>query len=252
MRTRTFEVVAVALVLIFAFTSWTRAEPVAQQGARSITVTGEAEVRVVPDEVILTVGVETHDRELNLAKRQNDLRVEQVIATAADYGIEPKHVQTDYISVEPRYHDGYEKQDFIGFFVRKNVEITLRDISKFEELLSDLLDDGVNYVHGIQFRTTDLREHRDRARDLAIKAAKEKAVALAGALGQEVGEPLTIREEQSGWYSGYGAWWGSSWGGAMAQNVIQNAGSDGFAGEGSIAPGQIAINARISVNFELN
>ncbi|MBN1582288.1 MAG: SIMPL domain-containing protein [Anaerolineae bacterium] len=251
MRTRSFEIVAIALVLVFAFASWTRAEPVARQNDRSIAVTGEAEVRVVPDEVILTVGVETHDRDLELAKRQNDVRVEQVIATAQAYGIEMKHIQTDHVSIEPRYHDSYEKQDFVGFFVRKNVVVTLRDISKFEDLLAGLLDNGVNYVHGIQFRTTDLREHRDRARDLAIKAAKEKAVALAGALDQKVGEPLAIQEESSGWYSGYGAWWGLSWGGGMTQNVIQNAGDNGFAGEGSIAPGQISINARVSVSFEL-
>jgi uncharacterized protein YggE len=252
MRTRSFEMVAITLVLVFAFASWTRAQPVTQQETRSITVTGEAEVRVVPDEVILTVGVETEDRELVVAKHQNDTRVEQVIATANAYGIDPKYVQTDYIGIEPRYHDGYEKRDFIGFFVRKNVVVTLRDIGQFEDLLADLLDSGVNYVHGIQFRTTELREHRDLARDLAIKAAKEKAIALAGALGQQVGEPLVIQEEHSGWYSGYGAWWGSSWGGGMTQNVIQNAGNDGFAGEGSIAPGQIAIHARVSVSFELD
>jgi uncharacterized protein YggE len=107
-------------------------------------------------------------------------------------------------------------------------------------------------VHGIQFRSTELREHRDRARDLAIRAAKEKAVALAGALDQKVGEPIAIHEEHNGWYSGYGAWWGSHWSGGMTQNVIQNASSDGLAVEGSIAPGQIAITARVSVSFELN
>jgi uncharacterized protein YggE len=252
MKARTFEIVAVALVLVFAFASWTRAEPTAQQEARSISVTGEAEIRVVPDEVILTVGVETHDRDMALAKSQNDARVARVLATASAYGIDPKRVQTDHVSIEPRYHDGYEKRDFIGYFVRKNVVITLRDVTKFEDLLADLLDNGVNYVHGIQFRSTELRKHRDRARDLEIKAAKEKAVALADGLGEKVGDPLTIHEDHNGWTSWYGAWWGARWGGGMTQNVIQNAGNDGFAAQGSIAPGQIAISARVSVRFELN
>ena len=252
MRTRMAEIAVITLVLVFAFAAWTNAQPTAQQDTRLITVSGEAEVRVVPDEVILTVGVETHGLDLELAKRQNDERIEQIMATARDYGIEPKHIQTDQISIEPRYHDGYEKRDFIGFFVRKNVVVTLRDIAKFSDLLTDLLGDGVNYVHGIQFRSTELRKHRDRARDLAIEAAKEKAVALAGALQQTVGEPHTIREEQSGWSSGYGAWWGARWDGGMTQNVIQNSGGSAFAGEDSIAPGQISIKASVAVSFELD
>ena len=39
---------------------------------RLITVTGDAEVRVVPDEVMLTLGVETWNKELNAAKQEND------------------------------------------------------------------------------------------------------------------------------------------------------------------------------------
>ena len=38
---------------------------------RWIGVSGESEVRVVPDEVILTVGVETHHEDMNAAKAQN-------------------------------------------------------------------------------------------------------------------------------------------------------------------------------------
>ena len=43
-----------------------------QTEARTITVSGDAEVRVVPDEVILTLGVETWDKDLDAAKEEND------------------------------------------------------------------------------------------------------------------------------------------------------------------------------------
>jgi Protein of unknown function (DUF541) len=55
------------------------------------------------------------------------------------------------------------------------------------------------HVYGIEFRTCGLRKHRDAARGLAIQAAREKAIALAGELGQEVGRPIDIREEYKGW-----------------------------------------------------
>lgn len=250
MKAKIFGVVGIALVLVLSLCAWAGNQS-ASQDPRIITVTGDAEVRVVPDEVILTLGVETWDRDLDVAKSQNDERVKRVLALAQDYEIEPKHIQTDHISIEPRYHDNYEKRDFIGFFVRKTIVITLKDLSKFEDLLTSALGAGVNYVHGIQFRTTELRKYRDEARALAIKAAQEKAIALAEGLDQEVGEPRSIREDQSGWWSWYGAWWGSRWGGGMAQNVVQNAGGGSFSTEGGTAPGQISVSARVTVSFEL-
>jgi uncharacterized protein YggE len=244
-------IAAAVLVLVLVLAAWTEA-PDIPAGSRSVTVTGDAEVRVVPDEVILTLGIETWNKNMAVAKGENDRIVNRVLALASELGIPPEHVQTDYVGIEPRYRNGYyEERDFIGYFVHKNIVITLRDLSKFEDLLADALEAGANYVHGIEFRTTELRQHRDEARALAVKAAREKAVALAGELDQQVGEPLTIQEEQSGWWSGYNAWWGSRWDGGMSQNVIQEVGGASFLADSSVAPGQIRVNARVSVTFEL-
>ncbi len=218
---------------------------------RLITVSGEADVKVIPDEVVVTLGVETSDKQLRVAKSLNDDRVAKVLAAAAKLGVTAKEIQTDHISIEPRYRDSYEQRDFVGYFVRQTIMITLKDLSHFEDLLTDVLDAGANYVHGIQFRTTELRKHKDEARALAIRAAREKAVAMAAELGQKVGEPYAISEEQSGWWSGYGAWWGSASALGMTQNVVQNAGDAAAVTEGALAPGQISVTARVTVSFAL-
>jgi uncharacterized protein YggE len=219
------------------------------QSARPITTTGDAEIKVAPDEVILILGVETWDKNIQVAKKQNDERVKKVIALTKDFGIEPKHVQTEQINVEPRYRNGYyTDEDFIGYFVTKTVVITLKDVSKFEDVFTGALSAGATHVYGIQFRTTELRKYRDQARALAIQAAREKARALAGELGHKIGEPQSIQEDYSGWWSSYGA----RWGGAMTQNVVQNvAGGSAFSDEGTFAPGQISISARVTVTFDL-
>jgi uncharacterized protein YggE len=254
MKEKVLQVVGVISVLslvVFGITAWAQ-DPAGEEEVGQISVTGEAEIRVVPDEVILTLGVETWDKNMAIAKGQNDAIVARVLALSADHDIAPEHVQTDYVSIEPRYRNGYyEERDFIGYFVHKTLVITLRDLDKFEDILADALEAGVNYVHGIQFRTTELRKHRDEARALAIRAAKEKAVALAGELDQDVGDPKMIQEVQSGWWSGYNSWWGSRWGNGMLQNVIQEMGTGAVTGDGSLAPGQISITARVSATFRL-
>jgi hypothetical protein len=217
---------------------------------RLITVTGDAEVRVVPDEVILTLGVETWNKDLNAAKADNDRRVHKILQLVKSFGIEDKHVQTDFISIEPRYEEQWQHKNFIGYFVRKTVVITLRDPAKFEALLSAALEAGADYVLGIDFRTTELRKHRDEARALAIKAAREKAVDLARALGQTVGKPHSINEMQNWWSSSYNSFWGAGRGAWMAQNVVQTAGGPSTP-QSTIAPGQIVVNASVTVSFEL-
>ena len=221
------------------------------QEERRITVTGEADVRVVPDEVVLTLGVETDDLDLATAKAENDARMSRVIRAAEDAGLPENLIRTDYLGIEPRYdYDGRERI-FLGYWVRKSVSLTLRDIDSFESLLSAVLEAGANYVHGVQFQTTELRTHRDHARSLALQAAREKAESMAAELGHAVGQTVLIREDRSSWWSSYGGWWGGGRGGYMSQNVVQNAPPGGGMGEGVTAPGQISVTAYVTVTFEL-
>jgi len=215
-----------------------------------ITVTGDAQVRVVPDEVALTLGIETWNQDLSVAKSENDQKVQKIIAIVKKLKIDEKNIQTDYISIDPRYKEQWEHREFVGFFVRNTIAITLKDISKFEELLTSVLGAGANYVHGIEFRTTQLRKYRDQARALAIKAAQEKATALAKELGLTVGRAHTIQEGRLGWWSGYNSWWGSRLPLQISQNVVQNSNSPSQGGS-SVVLGQIEINAEVTVSFEL-
>ena len=243
--------IALAVTFLLAVTGGQALAAADPPPPRLITVTGDAEVKVVPDEVVLTLGVETWDDHLADAKRRNDEIIKAVVKLAEDRGIPEKYIQTDYLSIEPRYRDDYEKRDFIGYVVRKSLVITLKDLSAFEDVLSDALEAGVTHVQGIQFRTTELRKYRDEARALAIQAAREKATALSGELGQEIGDPHSIQEEPSWWWSWYDTWWGGRYGGAMTQNVTQNSGGTPPQTEGAIAPGQISVSARVTVSFEL-
>ena len=96
--------ISVGVLVILALAAWTglAAEPTSQ-APRTVTVTGDAEMRVVPDEVVLTLGVETNDKSMETAKRQNDQIVARLLKVAETYGVEPQHIQTEFLHVEPRY-----------------------------------------------------------------------------------------------------------------------------------------------------
>jgi uncharacterized protein YggE len=219
------------------------------QSPRTFSVTGEAEIRVVPDEVILNLGVETLDKDLSVARNQNDERIRRVLEGAAKFGIQSKDIQTDYMSITSQYdvhatelEPGCkcQEQEFKGFSVRKNVLITLKDISKFDDLYAFVMTEGANYLQGIQFQTSELQKYRVEARALAIKAAREKAAAMAEGLDQKLGRAQTISEGLSGW-----------WPGSSAANVVQNVGGEYQSPDTTIAPGQITITSTVTVVFEM-
>ena len=219
-----------------------------------ITVNGEAVVKVQPDQIIITFGIETWDKDIMLAKQKNNDAMQKAMKVIKESGVPDKEIQTDYLSIEPRYDDSYEKKDFIGYFVRNTFVVTLSNPEKVEELVSAVLQSGVNYIHGIDFQTTEFKKYREQARELALIAAKEKAEKMASALGQSIGDPLQISEGYGGgdwWY--YNSWsgWGYGRSNTMSQNVIQNipSGSDNISE--SIALGKISIKASVSVTFEL-
>ena len=210
-------------------------------GPRLITVIGNAEVKVAPDQVQLAVGVETIDAEIESAKAANDARVAAVLAAAAEHGVERQHIQTDFLAIEPRYKDRHTRSELLGYVVRKTIVVHLEEISRFEPLLSAVLEAGANHVYGIDFGTSDLRVHRDRARSLALEAAGEKAAAMAGRLGQRVGRPHSIREGSIR----------SMYGSPGLQNVTQSVGMLPTGVEGLTPGGQISIRAEVTVSFEM-
>lgn len=221
---------------------------VAASNPRTISTSGEAVIYVVPDEVVVGLGIETFDKDLDKAKSANDERATKLLAAIRELKIEDKHIQTDVMQVEIRY--AHSTRAIIeGYTARRAYSITLKNVKLFEKLIDTAIKNGANQLQGFEFKTTELRKHRDEARRMAIKAAKEKAVDLAKQLDCRVAKPRTITE-------GYGniayGWNRYNWGGNNFQNAAQVVGGGGGAeGEQTMPLGQIGVRANISVTFDL-
>ena len=235
-----------------------------------ISVSGSAEIKVVPDEIYLTVGVDTRDKDLQEAKQRSDDHVSGALAFLKQKGVEDKDVKTDYISIQPVYSRDDESYidpttglslttrdravpttQPVYYIVRKTIGIKLTNISGFDGVLSGLITNGVNNVQGIGFRTSELRKYRDKARTLAIQAAKEKAEAMASELGVKLGKADSVSENEWGGWSSYSrnGWSQGGGGGAGGfQNTSQNGGGPGSE-DGTISVGQISVSSTVNVSF---
>ncbi len=217
---------------------------------QTINVNGDAEIKVPPDQVVLSLGVEVHSKDLAEARRENDRRVRAVKVSAAQSGVAEKDIQTDFIQMGIAYEpDGVTPK---YYYTRKSVVLVLRDVDRMEETLGAAVDAGATHIHGVNFETTRLREYRDQARAKAVNAATEKAHDMAKAAGlQVVGGPISITAYNYGGRSWYGSGWGSVNYGMMAQNVVDQRSNGGDAGQGTIALGLISVTASVSMQFRI-
>ncbi len=210
----------------------------AEGNIREVTVTGRAEVRVDPNEAVLVFAVETLNEDLNLSKQENDKIVTAALDAVRELGLDANQIQTDHIRIESVYTNPRSNREFLGYKVTNSVAVTFQDVGLVEEMLSTVLEAGVNRVSGITFHSTDFRQHRDEAMMMALDAAKEKAQAMSGQLGSKIGKPISIKEGTSGRFPN-------------PSNSIQNSSimSDGM--NGPIAPGKLSIPAVVTVTFEM-
>jgi uncharacterized protein len=227
--------------------AWTL--PAFAETERTISTTGEATVYVVPDRVVVNFGIETFHADLDKAKAANEAASTKLMKAILALNIEKKDIATDRLQVE--IHRPYESGRYVeidGYFVRRGYAVTLRDVKLFEQLVDAALKNGANQIHGVNFSTTDLRKYRDQARQMAIKAAKEKAVALAKELDCAVGKPKTISE--GGGYVYFGGYRWDRGGSIMSQNAVQSVSGPPDTGE-ALPLGQIAVSASVSTTFDL-
>jgi uncharacterized protein YggE len=207
---------------------------------RVVRVMGVSEVKVVPDEAMLEVGVEKQSPSASLAKGSADAAARRILASLRQNGIDEKDIQTTYLSLQPQFD--YRKGMRISYFVAdQTLSVTVRDLRKLDTVLDSLIKVGGNQINSIQYETSDLRKYRDQARELAVKAAHEKAEALAHALGQEIGKGYAIEEVPES-TSAYG----------YLSNVQFEAAGSRAKVASSTAVGQRTVSASIMVSFDLN
>jgi uncharacterized protein len=215
----------------------------AEEARREITTSGQAVVHVVPDEVLVIAGVDTFHAQLDRAKQDNDALSQRVLKVVEALGVEAGDIKTSSLFVDMEYNVRDDPAKGIeGYHARRSYSILLRDTRRLEALVDAVLKNGANRLEDLQFRTSKLRAHRDEARRMAVRAAKEKAVALAAELGAKVGAPNSIEEDTSegGWYRYANP----------SHNAASSAGTPDSGFE-TLPGGRIEVRAGVKVTFDL-
>ena len=202
-----------------------------------INVSGEGKVKVIPDQASISISIETKGTKAVDVKKENDKKMDAIIKYIKKSAIAKEDFQTQRVSLNPNYDYDKKKHNYVA---TQSLQILLKDLSKYDELMEGLVNEGVNRIDNVEFKSSKLAQFQSEARKLATKDAKAKAEDFVFVLGQKVGKAIVI-SDNSQTYSPQPRMYAMK---AMAMDVES-------APRETLAVGEIEIIANVSVSFIL-
>jgi len=196
-----------------------------------VTVTGVGKVEALPEMVKFTIRIINNSSSPNIVVADNNRVTRDLISIVKKSGVGESDIIVSYVRViPPTANLGLATYQAINA-----VDVTLRDISKFDNLVSTLYSIGASSLSNIVFTTEDSRELEKEAVTEAIKDAKSKAWDTARASRKRVGRMVSISTAQLG----------------EAGALSGEPAKANFTGQISDSPSQIEIVRQAVVVFEL-
>ena len=156
-----------------------------------IVVSGEGNVKIKPDEAVLTIGSEIKGKDAASVKIENDKVISKMIAFLKKNKIENKDFQSQNISLNRQY-DYETKTEY--FQATQILTVQLKDLSKYETIMFGLIEAGANTIQGVEFKSSKTASYETVARTKAVENAKNKATDYGKALNQPVGQAVYLSE----------------------------------------------------------
>ncbi len=210
------------------------------QHLRTITVTGEGKVSVVPDMASLSFSVITQDKKTDIALNLNNEKANKVIEYLKKEGIAPEDIQTTIFNIYPVYKrdPNFISREIDYYEVTNRINIELKDLEKANTIIDGAIRVGANKVDSLQFLVSNEDELKKEAREKAVKQAKEKAEEIVLALGVKLGRTMDFSETRD-YYLPF-----------RTEREMMVADSN-IAYEVPLEPGENDIRINVSINYEI-
>ena len=202
-----------------------------------ISISGEGKIKVTPDIAVIQLGVQNNGKDAKEVKTLNDVTIDKVIKYIKKFNIPTADYQTAQMSLYKNYD--YEKKKY-SYQANQTISVTLKDISKYDAFMMDVMETGINVINGVEFKSSKMETYEIEARKKAILNAKKKADDYVSVLpGQKVGKAILISDNS---YTNYPQPV------YMAKGAMMDAEA---APRETLAVGEIEIVSTVNVSFSL-
>ncbi|WP_274851365.1 oxidative stress defense protein [Serratia marcescens] len=159
-----------------------------------VVTSGTASVDATPDIATLAIEVSVSSKDAAQAKKQVDERVAQYFDFLQKNNIEKKDISAANLRTQPEYDYLKTGESVLkGYRAVRQVQVTLRQLDKLNELLDGALKSGLNEIRAVELGVAKADVYREQARQKAIENATQQAESLAKGFHAKLGPVYSIR-----------------------------------------------------------
>jgi len=211
-----------------------------------IWTTGEGKVNVAPDVAVLTLGIESQESTVAVARQEAAAAMNNAIAAIKALGIDDKDIQTQYFNISQTNRWTGDKEEITGYRVTNTMVVKVRKIDKAGDVIDKVAEAGgdLTRVNGINFTVDDPQPYYQQARDKAYDYAAAKAKQMAAKAGVKLGNVIYVTENSA--TNSYGMAYRNY---ALASDAAP---APTTTIPSSISAGQLEISATVSLGYEIS
>lgn len=194
MKNKSFLAIVLCATLIFSIFTVPMQASAAVATKRILSVSGDATITVIPNMAVVTIGVQSINKDLKLAYADNKAKMSAVFSELKKLGIADKDMKTISFNVSPYYEYINNSSIQTGYIISNILSINVRKIDDLGSVIEASLLQESNVINNIEFKMSDSTKYYQEALKLAVRNAKGKASIMAAELGYKKITPVLLRE----------------------------------------------------------
>ena len=159
---------------------------------KTITVSGSAEMEIVPDEIYVNVELKEYQKKGENKKGIETIKTQFLEASKA-VGIPDSLISiVSYAGNNPYFWKKRKKDP--DLFAGITYQVKFKNSELMDKLVEKLDDDATHGFLIVSTSHSKMTDYRRQLKIAAVKAAKEKGIYLTEAVGEKLGEAIKINE----------------------------------------------------------
>ena len=185
----------VTAVLMITIVNAQATQPGCYPFPKTISVTGSAEMEIIPDEIYVQVNLREYKKKGEDKKELDKIKAD-FLANCSSIGIPDSNIAVasyDGYNLATIWRRRKKDPDMMASIV---YQIKFSNTKKIDELVDKLDDEATANFSIVRTSNSKIIEYRKQLKIMAVKAAKEKATYLSESINEQLGQAITIVEPE--------------------------------------------------------
>lgn len=159
-----------------------------------ISVTGQAQATVDPDQLVITFGVENQEESAKGTLSANSESMNKIVDAIKSVGITEDEISTSRINIQPIYDSYQDKetkrhtQELVGYRVTNTIKVETSKLDAGADIIDSAVGAGANKIDNVFFTLTPQTQQKikDELIEEAVLNAKSKAEDALAPLNHQI------------------------------------------------------------------